>query len=163
MDDLRATRYGLRNPRPLPEHPALAEIAGRILAKTREDGDCLIYQGANNGSGYGRVLIDGHLTYTHRIVYAAVHGDPGPLTIDHICRRRTCVRLSHLRAITNRENILFGTSAAARNAVKTHCPVGHEYNEDNTGRASNGGRYCKPCNRARVKRNEERERAAVSS
>ena len=39
--------------------------------------------------------------------------------------------------------------APAKNAAKTHCPQGHEYNEDNTYRYGNG-RYCRTCRREQM-------------
>lgn len=36
---------------------------------------------------------------------------------------------------------------AARHNVKSHCIRGHEFTIDNTGRNSNGTRYCKECRR----------------
>ena len=43
----------------------------------------------------------------------------------------------------------------------THCPKGHEFTPENTGRVPEGWRYCKQCNRDRVKRHRERAKAAA--
>lgn len=44
------------------------------------------------------------------------------------------------------------------NASKTHCPKGHEYTPENTGRGSSGGRTCLACKMARYYQNHEAEK-----
>jgi hypothetical protein len=66
----------------------------------------------------------------------------------------------HLELVSNKENILRGNSFAAKNAVKTHCPKGHEYNFENTrykvikeGWRKGVSRFCRQCKRDRNKIN----------
>ena len=57
------------------------------------------------------------------------------------------------------ENLLYGTPTedafdkvrlgTHHNMVKTHCPKGHEYTEENTEIGSHGERNCKTCHRAK--------------
>src|SRR5262249_31460359 len=49
----------------------------------------------------------GHRTVTiaHRALWIYVHGEiPEGMTVDHICRVRRCVEITHLRLLTNSDN-----------------------------------------------------------
>lgn len=83
--------------------------------------------------------------YEHRWVYEQAHGPiPEHLTIDHLCHgwdlscpggptclHRRCVEITHLEAVTRRENTLRGRGPAAVHAAMTHCKYGHELTPDN--------------------------------
>ena len=102
--------------------------------------------------GYGRVTqrIDGkEIGYpAHRLTYEKYVGViPDGLVIDHLCRVRSCINPSHLEAVTSRENSLRGIGEPAKNAVKTHCPQGHEYTPDNI-IYKYKKRYCRNCQNA---------------
>lgn len=67
------------------------------------------------------------------------------------------------------ENLAWGTSAensqdmighGRTNSRRTHCPQGHEYNEENT-HWYGGRRYCKPCNRVQAREGHKRRRASA--
>lgn len=113
---------------------------------------CWIWHGAIQSNGYGRTWINPKRPFVHRAVYELVRGPiPEGLILDHLCRVRCCVNPDHLQPVTDRVNILRGTGFSARNAIKTHCPQGHEYTTNNTGygrQASNKRskyRYCRLC------------------
>ena len=73
--------------------PALADS---ILARSRREGDCLIWEGGTISTGYGCV----GRGLVHRLVYEAVHGPlPPDVHVHHECRQRRCVELTHLAAI----------------------------------------------------------------
>jgi len=90
----------------------------------------------------------------HRVVYLHEHGVIPSETLDHLCRHRSCVEVSHLEAVTSRENLLRGETIVAANAVKTHCPKGHALSEDNllTYSLKLGMRACAECSRERSRR-----------
>ena len=127
-------------------------LPARFWAKVRVDPDtgCWLWGAAMHPSGYGCISWNGHAALAHRVSYMALVGNiPIPLEIDHLCRRRGCVNPTHLEPVTRQVNMLRGEGVSGLNAVKTHCPQGHEYTSANTiiTRNSRGkpGRKCRTC------------------
>ena len=94
------------------------------------DSGCWEWTGCKIWNGYGRIhqIIDGKrkMILAHRAVYEILVGPiPEGLTLDHLCRNRSCVNPAHLEAITMRDNVLRGVGPTAINARKTHCINGH--------------------------------------
>jgi hypothetical protein len=118
---------------------------------------CWIWQDYKTREGYG-VVSDGrhHKTVAHRLVYRQQIGEiPSGLTLDHLCRQRACVNPGHMEPVTFRENVLRGSSAAARNARKTHCVKGHPFTPKNTRIRKDGARLCITCRREIQSRRKE--------
>jgi len=122
----------------------------RFLAKVApmmDDRGCWEWTGYRNPKGYGvfrsSVESGGSLNLAHRYAYALYKGAiPPGLTLDHLCRNRSCVKPGHLEPVTQHENILRGNSPPAVCAKKTQCPKGHPYDmKDN-------GRRCRACRQA---------------
>jgi hypothetical protein len=121
---------------------------------------CWRWLGPVMPNGYGRIQVGGKDVYVHRFAYETVVGRiPDGLVIDHLCRNKRCVNPAHLEPVTTRTNVLRGVGFVAVNALKTHCPKGHEYTEANTRRKPNGWRDCKECAYAYVRRWKARRRA----
>ncbi len=59
-----------------------------------------------------------------------------------------------MEPVTHRENILRGESPAALHAIKTHCPNGHPYDDENTYIATTGQRCCRACHRYPYRRDK---------
>lgn len=106
----------------------------------------------------------------HRYAYERTVGPiPTNLEIDHLCRNTACVNPSHLEPVTRSVNTRRGISkdvTASRNKAITHCPRGHEYNENNTRfKEMNGGLYvsriCKACHNSRTRKFKALKRASV--
>ena len=120
----------------------------RFWAKVdrRGPGDCWGWRAAINSHGYGVFSLGGVVQYAHRLAYQCLVGPiPDGLTIDHLCRVRSCVNPGHLEPVTHRENTLRGATLPAANARKTHCPKGHRYAGDNLYVRPRGGRTCLAC------------------
>lgn len=146
--------------------PPRTDVWERIKRSSVWDGECLVWQRNTVLGGYGRIVIDRRKVLVHRAVYEYFNGPiPEGLTIDHVrargCHSRACCNPSHLEVVTFRDNVLRGSSFAAKNARATHCPSGHPYDEANT-RWYEGRRYCRQCHtiNGRKRRREQRERRA---
>ena len=121
-----------------------APLAVRLLRKVAEDSGCWVWEGAT-ADGYGRINVAGRLNLTHRVSYELFVGPvPAGLTLDHLCRRRDCLRTAHLEPVDSRTNTLRGGGVTAINAAKAHCNRGHAFDADNT-RIRGAHRYCLAC------------------
>jgi len=114
-----------------------------------EDG-CWPWQGPlRNGYGYIHLSRDKKVA-AHRWTYELFVGPiPEGLTLDHLCRNRSCVKPTHLEPVTNRVNILRGESLSARRARQTHCKRGHPFTAENTTTDAKGRRICRACRKER--------------
>lgn len=127
------------------------EPAERLLAKADFDEitGCWEYRGKLNSGGYGAAWLDGRVRPWHRACYMVFVGPiPDGMELDHLCRNRKCGNPGHLEPVSRRENLLRGNGWSGRNARKTHCPVGHEYTDENTS-WYRGQRKCRTCHATR--------------
>ena len=108
---------------------------------------CKLWLGCTT-DGYGLVRRDGRTQRVHRLAFEREVGPiPDGLQLDHLCRQRNCTNVLHLEVVTQRENILRGVGASAKNARKTHCLHGHLFDLLNTYYYSRyGKRACRACN-----------------
>lgn len=141
----------------------------RFWAKTRiadcgYETPCVVWTAYKLPNGYGRVAWKGAPRLAHRVAYEAqVAAIPDGLMIDHLCRNRACVNVSHLEPVTNQVNILRGETIMAAHAAKTHCKNGHSFDEANTRLTKAGHRICIACEqgwRAARSVQQKAERAA---
>jgi hypothetical protein len=111
--------------------------------------ECWLWVGRRDDFGYGHFKTKGRNLKAHRVAWTLKHGPtPDDKTVDHICRNPCCVNPSHMALVSNKDNILRGSSPTARNALKTHCIRGHELAGVNI-RMYRGRRYCLACEKAR--------------
>lgn len=66
------------------------------------------------------------------------------MTLDHLCRNRSCVNPDHLLEMTHYENMMKGQSPFAKKARQTHCKRGHPLSGNNL-YVWRGSRICKEC------------------
>jgi hypothetical protein len=135
----------------------------RFWSKVDKTDGCWFWTAGKASNGYGRFKLNGKPQAAHRVAYELLIGPiPDGMTLDHLCRIRHCVNPMHLEPVTGRENTLRGNNIAARNAHKTHCPNGHEYETRISRSHPNGLRFCRQCRAAvdRVYKRKWRARAA---
>ncbi len=118
--------------------------------------DCLLYVAKScYTNGYGKFeIVPKKGMGAHRAAMIILTGSV-PQVVDHLCHNRDencpgghnclhrrCVRLDHLADGSTQDNLLGSRlTLAGQNALKTRCPVGHEYDGIN----SKGDRICKRC------------------
>lgn len=128
-------------------------LVTRIAVRLEPDGECLVWTGARSKAGYGQIKVGPRTSpvlYVHRVMCEAFNGEiPFGFTVDHLCRNRACARPDHLEAVTQKENILRGTSRSAIHAKRIHCIRGHAFSPENTYVAPRGQRVCRACMRHR--------------
>lgn len=118
---------------------------------------CIEWTAAKSPTGYGKFGLPKGITkgivvvQAHRVAWVIANGEiENGLVIDHLCRNKSCVNVSHLRVVTSAENNYSNPrSGFVLNSAKTHCKHGHEFTELNTYRFPGGGRRCRACHNAR--------------
>lgn len=123
------------------------ELGGRFWSKVKKPAavdECWLWVGATV-RGYGEFYFKGRQLKAHRFAYELLVGPiPEGLTIDHLCRNRSCINPSHMEPVTIQENLRRGISPSAVNARKTHCLRGHPLKGQNL-LVNNGHRHCRQC------------------
>jgi len=143
---------------------ASTDKSGTTLSTRPDLGPCWLRTKGVQETGYALFWFDGDDRLAHRFSYEAYIGpiEPG-LVIDHLCHVRRCVNPNHLEAVTQKENLLRSDTFQARNAVKTHCVNGHEFDQKNTyiRKRPGGGRMCAKCCRIRTAARRARQKELV--
>jgi hypothetical protein len=134
----------------------LASLKEKIRANVAIDGrGCWRWRRSKSIGGYGICYSSGKYTtrYAHRIAYMEFVGPiPSGLCIDHLCRVRDCCNPDHLEAVTLAENLRRGQGHGA----ETHCPAGHEYNDENTHTDKSNNRHCRVCDKLRKRKRRQK-------
>lgn len=130
-------------------------LVARFFAKAEEDTatGCWNWTALKDKKGYGRFE---YATKDQRLAYAVSYGlliseVPVGLQLDHLCRNTSCVNPYHLEPVTGAVNM------ARAAAVKTACPSGHPYSDENTYLSPKGARVCRTC-RAKSQRADKERR-----
>lgn len=139
-------------------------LIARFWARVAKTTTCWLWVGSRS-NGYGQFWDGSKHLRPHRFAYEFLVGPIAEgLVLDHLCRVRHCVNPAHLDPVTQRENILRGAGACARNAAKTHCRHGHPFTDENTRLTPDGARRCITCERARsVLRRQENNKGGGRS
>jgi len=139
----------------LPDDEYLAIFFWPKIVRTN---NCWLWAGAFGEGGYGfwQYRLSGssvrYAVVPHRVSYVVCVDDiPNDLSLDHLCRVRSCVRPEHLDPVTIKINILRGDGPAAINSRKTECKNGHPLDVGNIylgDKWKEGERPCWTCRRA---------------
>ena len=123
----------------------IADPIERFWSYVEKTDSCWLWRGAATGRGYGNCSMFGRSQSAHRVAYELLVGPiPEGLTIDHLCRVKTCVNPAHMEPVTNRENI---QRARGGNDACVH---GHPYTAENMIPRNDGSTYkCRTCHNAR--------------
>jgi len=141
----------------------LDDVAEALKYRFLSDGvtGCWNYTGSVTKWGYGLWRDGSRRTAAHRYTYRIAYGPiQDGLVIDHMCRNKRCVNPLHLRACTQRENLLapWSQAKAAKSARRSTCPYGHPYDLK---RAKNGQRTCRSCKLFSLKKYRQRRKEAA--
>ena len=116
---------------------------------------CWLWDGAVNNDGYGTIFRGGKQHKVHRLAWEEAHGPiPDGLNVCHTCDVPACCNPAHLFLGSQQDNMqdCLGKGrfkgGSFLNALKTHCPQGHEYTPENT-LTYRGMRTCRQCNKER--------------
>lgn len=123
--------------------------------------ECWPHRNASVRGGYVQIRVEDRRVYAHVWAYEQVHGPvPEGHEVDHLCHgsdascvagddcpHRRCCNPAHLEAVTPSVN---GERARQPQALRSHCPAGHPYDEANTCH-SGGRRHCRSCQRERAR------------
>jgi hypothetical protein len=99
-----------RRGRPLiplrPKRNRSQEFASSFWDRVQISDGCWLWDGADDGrQGYGVVWRDGRLEKAHRVAWEMDNGPiPRDQMLDHTCHVRACVRPTHLRLATAKQN-----------------------------------------------------------
>lgn len=82
-------------------------VEARFWSQVDKSGDCWLWEGYVRPEGYGQFAASKTATvYAHRFAFEDSAGPiPDGLVIDHRCHVRACVRPSHLRVVTQKQNM----------------------------------------------------------
>jgi hypothetical protein len=111
--------------------------------------ECWEWQGSRRGDNYGQVYVAHKHRAAHRFSFFLAHRYYPPV-VRHKCDNRVCVNPHHLEGGTQTENMRDVVERGRHfYANKTHCPRGHEYNQENTYTRPKGSRECRACRKER--------------
>lgn len=167
MHDRRMRKTGTTDPQPRKTIPAEIRFWAKVdrngptPAHRPELGPCWLWIAALAEGGYGAFRVSRALATTaHRWSYEHSNSPiPDGAFVCHHCDVPRCVRPEHLflgTLLVNNQDMFH--KGRSRQQQATHCPAGHEYNEENTFFDA-GRRRCKSCRRTkrRVNRDEARQ------
>jgi len=151
-----SSRRDLKMPRKIGYIAVPFEI--RFWSKVNKDGPggCWLWTAAKNSMGYGNILFEGKIRFSHRRSWEMANNQkiPPKMVICHRCDVPACVNPEHLFVGTQSDNGLDASRKGRLNTVlpprrnPTHCKQGHEFTPENTGRQTGGYRMCLICSRA---------------
>lgn len=136
-----------------------ASAQRRLWSSIDTSGDCWQWTSTIRKNGYGvfwlATVMGREVQYkAHRIVWESLVGPiPKGLTIDHLCRHRSCVNPDHLEPVTSAENLRRAPATAPKQKSRwLRCAKGHPFTAENTlvepRRGGGSSRRCRTCRSA---------------
>jgi hypothetical protein len=139
------------------------EAINQLKKNTQYKEDCWVFEGSNNGHGYGQIRVDNKLYLVHRLsahLYLGLDLNNENQRALHKpeCKYKSCWNPSHLYVGTQQDNIKDSIEAGTFNGWKVSaenrrmaqvCKRGHEFTKENTYVLPNGKRRCKACRKVR--------------
>lgn len=131
--------------------------AALFWRKVDKTDTCWLWMGYINKEGYGEYKSD-YLTtrLAHRISFGLDQGHLPDMPLDHLCRHRHCVNPDHLEPVTSKVNTR-RSNVGVKESLKTECPHGHPYDEQNTLHYQ-GKRFCRACKNERNRQRRKRDK-----
>jgi hypothetical protein len=134
---------------------AKVDKVGPVPEHRPDLGPCWLWTASLDGQGYGR-FSDGKRRGAHVVAWEAECGPvPDGLELDHLCRVRRCVRVSHLEPVTGGENVRRGERSLV---AMGRCESGRHVITGPADLVIFGGRThgCRQCRRETWRRNSKR-------
>lgn len=127
-----------------------------VRLSTENEEGCWIWNAKKDRRGYGycRVAFSGGTIWgAHRASYLAFNKRlTEGLVIHHTCNVPACVNPQHLQEVTQKENILAGSSPSALQSRRIVCKRGHVFDLHRTRKDGRSERICSVCQRDRQKK-----------
>jgi len=130
----------------------------RFWDKVEKTDGCWLWTASKSEDGYGYFRFDGGMRKAHRMSWLFTNGEiPEGMFVCHSCDNPSCVNPEHLWLGTNQDNQDDMNEKGRHGFTKrTHCPKGHEYDEENTRKYTNpttghSMRACRACDRTRTR------------
>lgn len=127
-------------------------FARRVFSHVDASGDCWEWASAMSEGGYGKIGRGprgaGEMP-AHRAVWQLLIGPiPDDMEYDHLCKNHGCVNPAHGEIVPPAVNLSRSYSPSALYAKRKVCDNGGHPLD---GRRTRGDRYCKTCNRERMR------------
>lgn len=132
-----------------------------LLTMPEPNTGCILWFGASDKDGYGKMCINKKHLRTHRIVYEMHYGPiPEGRIIQHSCDTPSCCNIDHLVLgtwLSNMQDKVKKGRLRNQNMGKTHCKRGHSISSPNEyfltkNTAGNPKRTCKKCHTIRQRK-----------
>lgn len=101
-----------------------------FAARTKAQGECIIWTGSINDSGYGKIWDGKQTVRAHRYAWERVNGPiPEGMFIDHRCHNPACVKVAHLRLASQSENNAHrsGPTSVSRSGIRNVYPYRNKW------------------------------------
>ena len=99
-------------------------------ARTRREGDCIVWTGGRDSDGYGLTSLRGQDIRSHRAVWITHNGAiTSGLEVHHKCYNRACVNIEHLTLVTRQEQMsdLSGAYKTSKTGLRGISKKGKRY------------------------------------